>query len=541
MVFNSLAFALFLPVVLVLYHCSSRERRIWVLLLAGYVFYGAWDVRFLFLVSVSTALDYCTGLMIGVGRMTRAQRVSASVYVSSFALVFLVPDWQMAFTESDGLRMPGLNEMGVWIFGVTLVVVAVANFLYASVLVRLPDARRRRFFLMCSLVGQLGMLGVFKYYNFFIDSFDRLVQPLGMTAAGLHLDIVLPIGISFYTFQTLSYVCDVFWGRMQAVPRLRDFALFVGYFPPLVAGPIERASHLIPRLLADRRVDFNCVAQGGYLILLGLFKKIAIADGLADSVASVYNSTGQPGWLDIVVSTVAFAIQIYGDFSGYSDIACGVSLWFGIELMRNFNLPYFSVNPSEFWRRWHISLSTWLRDYLYVPLGGNRGGELKTRRNLMLTMLLGGLWHGAAWNYMLWGFYQGLLLVGHRFVVGARAVAQPQTWLRRLPRMLFFFAFVCYGWLLFRANSLSQIALFTQTLLLDFSNMHLRMRPPPFGTLVALPILLLIEAMQFKHGCVHFYARLPAVAHGGVYFLLVLCVFLGLSYGGSQQFIYFQF
>ena len=547
MVFNSLAFALFLPVVLLFYHCSNGERKIWVLLLAGYVFYGAWDPRFLVLVSVSTALDFCTGLRIGNGRMTGRQRAAASLYVSGFALVFLVPDWHALTFDADlsapagPLSLPGFSRFGVWVFCLTLMVVAVANLIYPRIVVRFTEDRRRRFFLLCSLCGQLGMLAVFKYYNFFIDSFDRLVQPLGLSAAGLHLDIVLPIGISFYTFQTLSYVIDVYWGRMRPVERLRDFALFVGYFPPLVAGPIERASHLIPRLFGERRVDFNCIAQGGYLVLLGLFKKIAIADGLADSVASIYNSTGQAGWTDIAASTVAFAIQIYGDFSGYSDIACGISLWFGIELLRNFNLPYFAVNPSEFWRRWHISLSTWLRDYLYIPLGGNRGGEGKTNRNLMLTMLLGGLWHGAAWNFLLWGFYQGLLLVGHRLVMGAREFVEVRTLWRRLPAMMFFFIFVCYGWLLFRANSLAQIVQFTQTLLFDFSDLQLHMKRPPFGTLVALPILVIIEVLQFKFGSVHFYTRLPIVVHGAVYFLLAMSVILGLSYGGSQQFIYFQF
>ena len=547
MVFNSIAFAIFLPVVLLLYYFSPRERKNWVLLLAGYVFYGAWDVRFLFLVSVSTALDYCTGLMIGKGRMTLAQRLAASLYVLGFAFVFLVLNWSDVAFDQDPFQIANFrhlfdfNPFGVGVFLATLVAVSLAHCLYPFLAERLTEDRRRRFFLLCSLIGQLGMLAVFKYYNFFIDSADRLVGHFGLSAAGLHLDIVLPIGISFYTFQTLSYVCDVYWRRMQPVERLRDFALFVGYFPPLVAGPIERASHLIPRILGERRINFNNVAQGAYLILLGLFKKIAIADGLADSVASVYNSTGHAGWLDIVLSTVAFALQIYGDFSGYSDIACGVSLLLGIELIRNFNLPYFAVNPSEFWRRWHISLSTWLRDYLYVPLGGNRGGELKTNRNLMLTMLLGGLWHGAAWNYVLWGFYQGFLLVVHRLVVGVRTNVQPHSLLWRLPRMTFFFVFVCYGWLLFRANSFDQIVQFTRTLFLDFSDMNLSMKRPPFGTLLSLPLLLTLEVFQFKYETIHFYTRLPVIAHGAIYALLVVCLLLGLSYGGSQQFIYFQF
>ncbi|WP_157844829.1 MBOAT family O-acyltransferase [Methylocucumis oryzae] len=274
-----------------------------------------------------------------------------------------------------------------------------------------------------------------------------MAKNINIDISFLHLDIILPIGISFYTFQTLSYVCDVYWRRMKPVQHLQDFALFVCYFPPLVAGPIERASHLVPKILAKRTVNFDQIAHGGYLILflLGLVKKITIADGLAGTVASIYNSTGSVGWLDIVVSTIAFTLQIYGDFSGYSDIASGVSLWFGIELLRNFNQPYFSVNPSEFWRRWHISLSSWLRDYLYIPLGGNRGTEISTLRNLMLTMVLGGLWHGAAWNFILWGGYQGSLLVIHRLFTGGKTKEFAGKLWARLPRMLFFLIFVCYG------------------------------------------------------------------------------------------------
>jgi alginate O-acetyltransferase complex protein AlgI len=485
MIFNSLDFAIFLPIVLVLYYASAQQYRNWILLAAGYVFYGAWDIRFLFLVSLSTVLDYCTGLMIGKGRMSLVQRLAPSIHVLGFALVFLLPDWHgvkwndgTGMNREDWSRLFTPTEFGLRVMGLTGIVVALAHLSYPF-LVKLPDSKKRLFFLRCSLVGQLGMLGVFKYYNFFIESADHFASMLGLNASSLHLDIILPIGISFYTFQTLSYVCDVYWRRMEPVTHLRDFALFVGYFPPLVAGPIERASHLIPRILEVRRVTFNQVAQGGYLILLGLVKKMAIADGLADSVSSVYNSTGAVGWSDVVVATVAFSMQIYGDFSGYSDIASGVSLWFGIALLQNFNQPYFSINPAEFWRRWHISLSTWLRDYLYIPLGGNRGSEARTKRNLLITMVLGGLWHGAAWNFILWGFYQGALLVVYRTFAGQKPKQFEGSLLARLPRMALFFVFVCFGWLLFRANSFGQIVDFTRILLTDFSDLTLHMKRPP--------------------------------------------------------------
>jgi D-alanyl-lipoteichoic acid acyltransferase DltB (MBOAT superfamily) len=384
------------------------------------------------------------------------------------------------------------------------------------------------------------MLAVFKYYNFFVDSADALAQRFGTSAAALHLDIVLPIGISFYTFQTLSYVIDVYYRRMEPVERLRDFALFVSYFPPLVAGPIERASHLVPRILGERRVTIDHFLLGAFLILLGLFKKVAIADGLAGSVASVYNASSGVGWLDVTCATIAFALQIYCDFSGYSDIASGCSLFFGIDLLKNFDLPYFSVNPSEFWRRWHISLSSWLRDYLYIPLGGSRGGEARTYRNLMLTMVLGGLWHGAAWNFVLWGAYQGLLLVVHRAAVGARTEPPPGGLLHRLPRMAFFMIFVCYGWLLFRATSLEQILHFTGILFTGPFDATLHMRTPTTSALLAVPVLIALEAAQFTTRSLEYHRRLAPALRGGLYAVLAVLFLLGTS-NEAQQFIYFQF
>jgi D-alanyl-lipoteichoic acid acyltransferase DltB (MBOAT superfamily) len=546
MIFNSLSFAIFLPIVLLLYYLSGRRYQNWVLLVAGYTFYGVWDVRFLYLVSLSTVLDFCTGLMIANGRMSVAQRIAPSLHLFGFALFILVPDWHSVsfyelFYENSGWnKLLTPSPFGLEVLVLTTLGLALAHSLYPFIVTNLSEQTKRKFFLRCSLVGQLGMLGVFKYYNFFVAEAEDFAKGLGFDVPTLHLHIILPIGISFYTFQTLSYVCDVYWGKMQPVTRLRDFALFASYFPPLVAGPIERASHLIPRILGDRHVTIENVCQGAYLILLGLVKKMAIADGLAGSVSSVYNTVGDVGWLDIVMGTLAFAAQVYCDFSGYSDIACGVSLWFGIELLQNFNQPYFSLNPSEFWRRWHISLSTWLRDYLYIPLGGNRGTEFMTYRNLMLTMVLGGLWHGAAWNFLFWGGYQGLMLVVHRLVMGSRPKEFSGTLLARLPRMAFFFVFICYGWLLFRASSFEQIYTFSKILLSDFSDMHLHLKFPPLSAWVGILMLAIIEILQFKSKDVYFYLRYPGYIHGGVYALLITIFIMGLS-NDSQQFIYFQF
>ena len=545
MVFNSLEFAVFFSLVLLLYHSVGHRLQNLLLLAAGYVFYGAWDTRFLFLVSVSTVLDYCTGLMIARGVMSARQRLMPSLHVLGFALTFLVLDWSALHVGGetpiafDAARFFTPRPFGIKVFALALLVVLGAHAVYPW-LSRLPEARRKLFFLRCSLFGQLGLLAVFKYYNFFADGAAMLATRAGLYAPSLHLDIVLPIGISFYTFQTLSYVCDVYFGRMQPVDRLRDFALFSSYFPPLVAGPIERASHLIPKLLGERKVTADQITFGAFLILLGLFKKTVIADGLAGSVASVYGMTSGATWLDIVAATLAFTIQIYGDFSGYSDIASGVSLFLGIELLKNFDLPYFSTSPSEFWRRWHISLSTWLRDYLYVPLGGNRGGEAKTYRNLMLTMVLGGLWHGAAWNFVLWGAYHGLLLVIHRALTAGKPAAFDGGLLARLPRIAFFMPFVCYGWLLFRAESLDQILTFTKTLGSGPFGTTIQMKGPSSSALLGLPVLVALELGQLTTRSVECHRRLSPALRGGLYALLTILFLMGTS-NEPTQFIYFQF
>src|SRR5882762_9892636 len=269
---------------------------------------------------------------------------------------------------------------------------------------------------MVSLVTQLGLLGVFKYFNFFAESLAVALNSIGIQSSSLHLNIVLPVGVSFYTFQSLSYTIDIYRRVFKPTDRFFDFALFVAYFPQLQAGPIERARQLIPQLASPRHITLDQTSRGLYLIIFGLFKKIAIADGVSPVVDQIFATSGQVSWIDIVIGTVLFAVQIYCDFSGYTDIARGVSKLFGIELTLNFNHPYFASNITEFWRRWHISLSTWLRDYLYIPLGGNRKGVAKTYRNLMLTMLLGGLWHGASWTFVIWGGYHGALLSAERAV-----------------------------------------------------------------------------------------------------------------------------
>jgi alginate O-acetyltransferase complex protein AlgI len=415
----------------------------------------------------------------------------------------------------------------------------VGKFIYAT-----ENPNRRKYLLIASLLVNLGMLGFFKYFGFFTESFSDFLTSLGMQADWRTLNIILPVGISFYTFQTLSYTIDIYRGKLKPVSSLLDFALFVAFFPQLVAGPIERASHFLPQVASKRKVTLDQTARGCFLILLGLFKKVAIADGVANSVNAIYNSTGIVGTLDIILATYLFAIQIYCDFSGYSDIARGVCKLMGFDLMVNFETPYFSVNPSDFWRRWHISLSTWLRDYLYIPLGGNRLGTRKTYRNLMLTMTLGGLWHGAAWNFIYWGIYQGTILCIHRLVAGPKPTIRSVTTIRdRLRRSLIIFAFfqiVCYGWLLFRASSWQQIYNFTDLLFFHPLWMSPIIPKPPLAALIGIILLLIIDLAHYVFGKATFYRRWPVQIRAALYAALLMVILMGLSNTGTT-FIYFQF
>ncbi|HMB02296.1 MAG TPA: MBOAT family O-acyltransferase, partial [Isosphaeraceae bacterium] len=410
-------------------------------------------------------------------------------------------------------------------------------------LLRCDQAFRRRVGLVLTLAVNLTILGFFKYFNFFVDSAGALARSLGLSPPRLYLHLILPVGISFYTFQSLSYTIDVYRRRLEPVRRLADFALFVAFFPPLVAGPIERAAHMLPQLLRPRLITYEQMTRGAFLILHGMFKKVAVADGLAGSVSSIYNTSGATSWADIVAATVLFAFQIYCDFSGYSDIARGVAKFLGFELLVNFRLPYVSRSPSEFWQRWHISLSTWLRDYLYISLGGNGHGEWKTYRNLMVTMLLGGLWHGAAWNFVLWGLYQGAILCLYRLAAGGRpgddeaGARQP---LRAAAQVAVFFALTCYGWLLFRANSLGQVVGFTRVLLAGPFDAELHMMRPTLAAMLGLPFLIGYEAIEYAAGSPRFYQAPPRPVRGALYGLLVFLTLLGTS-NEPTQFIYFQF
>ncbi len=377
------------------------------------------------------------GLYWALGRSRRSQNVLLLA-----ASLFFYGYWDWRF-------------LGLLLFSTTI------DFLCGLALDRYEQRpRARRLVILVSVCLNLGLLGFFKYFNFFVDSASKALASLGLGAPDWSLRIVLPVGISFYTFQALSYTIDRYRGEIETERSFLDFALFVAFFPQLVAGPIVRARDFLPQVSRPRTFRWADQAVGLRLTAWGIFKKTVVADNLAPFVDSVFGAERPAGILVRLVAVYAFAVQIYCDFSGYTDIARGTARMLGFDFVWNFRMPYLARNPAEFWRRWHMTLSTWLRDYLYVPLGGNRRGPRRTYFNLMATMVLGGLWHGAAWNFVLWGVYQGLLLVVHRAWSGWRGPRPEPGPAARLLRTLAFFHLVCLGWLFFRAQSLGQIAAF---------------------------------------------------------------------------------
>ncbi len=418
-------------------------------------------------------------------------------------------------------------------------VVTGASFLAGRVIGQTEDHGKRIRYIVVYTVFALSILGYFKYFNFFIDSAQTALQSLGVQVNRTYLNIVLPPAISFYIFESLSYVIEIHQRHLPSTTKFRHYALFIAYFPKLVAGPIERPGVLIPQIEKPRTITEEFLTRGCFLILLGLFKKIVVADGLSPTVDSVFNSVETPNAGAIILGTYAFALQIYCDFSGYTDIARGVSKLFGIELSQNFRFPYFSSNASEFWRRWHMSLSSWLRDYLYIPLGGNRVGPFRTKLNLMVTMLLGGLWHGAAWNFILWGGYQGALLIVNGLVKPLRLTGW-KAMVSRVLSTVVFFQFVCYGWLLFRAKSFDQIQAFTAELLMGSQAYAATVARPPLATLLGVIVLCLYDFVAYRSGRATFYRSWALPLRAGFYAVLVFLTLMGLA-NARSAFIYFQF
>lgn len=401
--------------------------------------------------------------------------------------------------------------------------------------------RRRRQLVWLSVGVNLGVLGIFKYFGFFAESLNVALAQFGIAMDARMADLVLPVGISFYTFQTMSYTIDIYYGKMKPTRSLLNFAVFVAYFPQLVAGPIERASHLLPQVEKPRSINYEMIREGLWLVLLGYFKKVVIADNMAEFTKPIFENPEAANGLLIVAGIYAFAFQIYGDFSGYSDIARGISKLMGFDIMVNFRMPYFATNPREFWQRWHISLSTWLRDYLYIPLGGSRGGTRQTYRNLMITMTLGGLWHGAAWNFVAWGVYQGSILCVHRYFAGdVHKPSGHKTWSARLSHaalVVLFFQVTCFGWLLFAVKDLRDVPLLLRNIFNPFE-LNFEMAALSIVFFVA-PLFVLDWYQERSRDMLVVKTWRPTVrlaVYATLFAYILLC---GVPAG--QEFIYFQF
>ncbi|MEL6987087.1 MAG: MBOAT family O-acyltransferase [Bacteroidota bacterium] len=447
---------------------------------------------------------------------------------------------------------------GLWDYRfLSLIIISSAvDFVVGKRMHKETNVATRKWLLGISLFVNLGFLLVFKYYNFFVDSFTDMLQLFGVTWDTRTLNVILPVGISFYTFQTLSYTIDIYRKKLEPSNNVINFFAYVAFFPQLVAGPIERASNLLPQFAKERNFNYTRAVDGLRQILWGFFKKVAIADVAAIFVNQIFADYQSLSGLIIILGVILFAIQIYGDFSGYSDIAIGTARLLGFDLMQNFAFPYFSRDIAEFWRRWHISLSTWFRDYLYIPLGGSRGGMNKTLRNVIIIFVVSGFWHGANWTFVVWGLLNGLffipLLLGGRNRNNLEVVAQDRKLptIREVMQILFTFGITCFAWIFFRAESISHAFYMIKN---TFTNMGMnpwasfkKLDLTNDNKFIEFPILILLIGVMLvfewlnrrnKHGLEKI--KLPLVMRWGLYLVLVFIV-IEYFYSNSA-FIYFQF
>ena len=475
MLFNSLEFAVFFPVVTLLYFLLPGRARVPLLLLASCWFYMAFVPAFILVLLGVILIDYTAGLLI---------------------------------------------EKAI--------------------------GRRRKILLGCSIVANVGLLAFFKYFVFLRGGVDAIAGLLGAAAPFPALHVILPIGLSFHTFQSMSYTMEVYRGHVRAERSLAHFALYVLFYPQLVAGPIERPQNLLPQFRIAHRFDLERCLEGLKLIATGLFKKVIIADRLAPIVDAAYSAPREHSGGQLLLATYLFAIQIYCDFSGYSDIARGAARVMGFELMRNFNRPYFATSIGEFWRRWHISLSTWFRDYVYIPFGGNRAGRGRRCVNLLVVFVLSGIWHGANWTFLVWGLIHGLIMTGEIAVRGDRPERAP-TGLRALVRGLLVFNVVALAWVFFRAASLDDAALILRRIFTAFAAPAAAWHLSALQLATALTLiaaLFLAEWLGRDRPVWERIAALPRWQRWGAYYLFALA-FVVLALTGPQQtaqpFIYFQF
>lgn len=477
MLFNSIDFCIFFPIVTVLYFALPHKYRWLLLLVASCLFYMACIPVYLAILAFTILVDYAAG---------------------------------------------------IWIEN--------------------AEGKQKKYFLILSIVANLGVLAIFKYYNFFIFNINEVfISQIPL------LKIALPIGLSFHTFQAMSYTIEVYRGNQKAEKHLGIYALYVMYYPQLVAGPIERPQNILPQFYKKQYFDYERVTSGLRLMAWGLFKKIAIADRLAMFVDTAYSNVNAFENISLVVAAIFFSFQIYCDFSGYSDIAVGASRVMGIDLMQNFRQPYFATSLSDFWRRWHISLSTWFRDYVYIPLGG-RGG-----RNLLIVFLLSGFWHGANWTFIIWGLLHGIgALVSRRFSqmkgdFRRYRFSQLSTFNAQLSTFqLSTFAFVTFAWIFFRAKNITEACLFIQNMFTGWGNIRqkginlqlftLGISPIQFFlALVGIFILLLVDACKSRFSITHFLQKMPVFLRYSVYWVFLILLYTMGMFGTKSSFIYFQF
>lgn len=433
-----------------------------------------------------------------------------------------------------------------WRFCSLLMISTLVDFFVGARLFRTEDNSKRKMLLLISMVTNLGILGFFKYFNFFAESFASLLNTFGGNPDYLHLNIILPVGISFYTFQTMTYTIDIYRKKIEPTGSLLDFGLYVAFFPQLVAGPIERASHLLPQLSKKFGATKEQFEKGIALIVMGLFQKVMIGDTAGRIVDRIFAQQEMYMSVELISALLLFSIQIYADFSGYSHIARGTAKLLGIELMKNFEQPYLSQNITEFWRRWHISLSSWLKDYLYISLGGNRKGKIRTYINLMITMLLGGLWHGASWNFVIWGGLHGIYLAVHKRILNGKKVAEKYIhnsingFLIFLLKVVLTNLLVLITWLFFRLKETSDVSLFFQKMI--------HWEPSEFAwrfvtiTLSFTLITALFDILQYRSGrhSVLLLFKNKAVSYG-VMAGMFLTTLAYLFQAEPRPFVYFQF
>ena len=482
MLFNSIDFAIFLPIVFILYwFVTNKNLKLQNLLIvvSSYLFYGWWDWRFLSLILFSTLVDYLVGL--------------------------------------------GLLKQ--------------------------ENPTKRKILLWTSIIVNLGFLGFFKYYNFFLDNFITAFSFFGTEIQANSLNIILPVGISFYTFQTLSYSIDVYKRKLEPTKDFIAFSAFVSFFPQLVAGPIERATHLLPQFYKKRTFDYSKAVDGMRQILWGLFKKIVIADNCAEYANLIFNNSADYSGSTLVLGALFFTFQIYGDFSGYSDIAIGTSRLFGFDLMRNFNFPYFSRDIAEFWRRWHISLSTWFRDYLYIPLGGSRGGTWMKIRNTFIIFIVSGFWHGANWTFIVWGALNAIyflpLLLTNNNRNNLETVAQGKLLpnLKEVSFMLLTFGLTVFAWIFFRAenigHAINYISEIFSSSLFTIPTIH------PRNLILLLMAFVIIEwfGREGQFAIQHLGLKWKRPIRYAMYYAIIIIIIIAIFWfgGKEQQFIYFQF